>query len=275
MKLKNRFLLVGLGIIVFLILTPLLVLFARGFKLDLKNWQIVKTGILVVNTEPQKAKVFLDDEQIKDLTPSTVRFLLPGDYNIRVEKDGYLPWTKRLSVKSQFVTWANLNREFIPLFLAEPKQEFDPQIPDEQIELVGEGPIQAGIYLFMLKDSVLFKQNEALEKIYEPVTQAYWDKSADRLVLLNNNEVLVFDPLSSGPDLILRSISEIKSAWLNWHTGYVFFQNEGKIKAIELDGRDHRNVYTLTDALDEFLVSKEGKKLYVFNGQEIKTHRIR
>ncbi|MBI2355736.1 MAG: PEGA domain-containing protein [Candidatus Doudnabacteria bacterium] len=275
MRLRNRLLIVALGVIIFLIVTPILILFARGFKVDTKNWQIVKTGILVAKTEPDEASVFIENKLQKKLTPATIRFLLPSDYNIRIEKEGYLSWTKRLPIKSQFVTWATANREFIALFLEHPELQPQSAIPENKTTAVSEGLVQADNLKFVLKDSILYRENLSLEKVYEPVTEAYWDDEAKKLVLSNNNEMLLLEPLSESPDLILRSISELKNTKLNWHTGYMFFQNEGKIKAVELDGRDHRNIYTLMDAMDDFLVSKDGKTLYVLNQQETKIYVIR
>ncbi len=121
MTLKTRFTLIGIGIIVFLILAPLLVFYARGFKYDVKTGAIIKTGTLVVNTKPSKAQVFLNNQLQEKLTPVTTRFLTPGDYDVSVEKPGYQSWSKRLTVKSQLVSWANLNRDFITLFLTEPR----------------------------------------------------------------------------------------------------------------------------------------------------------
>src|SRR4051812_17133957 len=101
MKLRNRLGLVLFGIIIFLVATPFLVLYARGFQFDWTTHQFLKTGALVVRTEPTKATVFLNDTKQDSVTPINIRFLSAGDYNVRVEKDGYFPWTKRLSVKTQ------------------------------------------------------------------------------------------------------------------------------------------------------------------------------
>ena len=131
-------------------------------------------------------------------------------------------------------------------------------------------------YLFLQLDSSLFKLNDRLEKIYDHVTSLEWDDSSSKLLLQNPNEILLFDPQASNtPDLILRSISPIGSAHLNWYTGYVFFQNEGKIKAVELDGRDHRNIYTIVDALDDFTIDEKGKVLQVFDQKKMKEYSIR
>src|SRR5688572_13864453 len=120
MKLKHRFSIIAIGFILFLISAPLIVLFARGFKYDFSQNKIVKTGTLVVESEPDNADIFLNDEKEDTQTPANIRFVLPGEYTVTVSKDGYQSWTKRLTIKSQLVTWANDNRDFISLFLALP-----------------------------------------------------------------------------------------------------------------------------------------------------------
>jgi len=43
---------------------------------------------LTINTEPQGATVFLNDEEI-GISPVTVSFEWYGDYNVRISKEGY------------------------------------------------------------------------------------------------------------------------------------------------------------------------------------------
>jgi len=43
---------------------------------------------LTINTEPQGALVFLNDEEIGE-SPVTVNFQWYGDYNVRIRKEGY------------------------------------------------------------------------------------------------------------------------------------------------------------------------------------------
>jgi len=241
MTLKLRFSLIGIGIVIFLIITPVLVLYARGFTIDWHNKKIVKTGAVVIKTDPAKALVFLNGKLQANLTPRNIRFLSPGDYDIRIEKDNYQPWTKRLTVKSQLVTWVNANREFITLFLKQPKL-IETRPPDLEQKNLPE---------------------------VDPTSQIPQISS-------NGNEIFFSDPVnSSTPDLILRSISPIANVKLNLYTGFIFFQNEGKIKAIELDGRDQRNIFTLVDVGKDFTVDAKGEKLSVIGETEIKVYQIR
>ncbi|UCF00389.1 MAG: PEGA domain-containing protein [Planctomycetota bacterium] len=43
---------------------------------------------LTINTEPQEAIVFLNDEEV-GVSPVTVSFEWYGDYNVRISKEGY------------------------------------------------------------------------------------------------------------------------------------------------------------------------------------------
>ncbi len=409
----------GFGVIVFLLVTPILVLYARGFKVDWKNKTLVKTGALVVRSEPKEATIYLNDEIQDSTTPSNLRFLIPADVNVRVEKEGYQSWTKRLTVKSQLVTWANENRDFITLFLSEPKLEQNWQtttasisgnrneiafvsennlrllnvqngeaanlanlgninlpfaINDSKFSWQNSGSafnilankdnltllanqaeniqqlqidsghiitlIDSNLYsiesgnlklidirvqnftlasdgiwyisanqikhygfssspeiitsslptsttskllrtqnqIYAVVGSNLYLISDKLENINSNVSDAVWDEKTDTVVYSNNNEIYIYDPKTKNSELIVRSLTPIKNPMLNEETGYMFYQNEGKIKAIELDGRDHRNIFTLADLSDPtgiFTISDDGKKLFTVRPNQINYYTIR
>lgn len=100
----TRYLFILLLIVVFLVLAPLIVLYLSGTRFNLTSRDTEATGILVAKSNPSGAQVFIDGEE-KDKTESTIRFLNRGDYNVRLTKDGYFPWSKRLAVESNKVTY--------------------------------------------------------------------------------------------------------------------------------------------------------------------------
>ncbi len=104
MKRRTRYLLIIVGFIVFLILAPFIVFYTSGTLFDFGAKEYVATGILSVQTEPADAHIFLDGKE-ETTTPASIRFLSSKEYTIRVEKDGYFPWSKRLDIKSGKVTW--------------------------------------------------------------------------------------------------------------------------------------------------------------------------
>lgn len=90
----------------FVILGTLFIsLFIRGYRPDLKNKILVPTGLLSVTSLPRSASVHIND-RLTTATDDTIN-LPPGDYKIKIEKDGYLPWEKNITLKKEVVYQTN------------------------------------------------------------------------------------------------------------------------------------------------------------------------
>ncbi|MDP3741134.1 MAG: PEGA domain-containing protein [bacterium] len=145
MTLKKRFFLVGFGIILFAIIAPAIVLFARGYYFDWQNFRIVATGILSIKTEPRDVEIYLNGKFV-EVTQKPIRFLLSGEYEVVLKKDGYLPWKKRIRIYDDLVT--NL-----------------PESSDKKIYLFKETKIQSAIstttrYLLENERGVFFLEKD-------------------------------------------------------------------------------------------------------------------
>jgi len=77
-------------------------MYARGYRLNLRENSINPTGLLVLKSDPDGAQIFIDDE-LKSATNTTMS-LPPGSYEVRVEKDGYISWIKTLQIEAEIVT---------------------------------------------------------------------------------------------------------------------------------------------------------------------------
>lgn len=132
MDLKTRRILYILFILLFCILTPLISFYASGYKLS-SGLKIQKTGILIIDTEPEGAKIFLnekiqqkfinkifrdDDKYIS--TPVKIKNIIPGEYDVKISKHGYWDWQKKLSIKpgeSTYIEDITLFKQDSPLIL--------------------------------------------------------------------------------------------------------------------------------------------------------------
>ena len=102
----NQRLLITLGVLSFLIIgTYIAIKWAEGYRYNLSQRMVEGTGLLVANSMPQGASVYLDD-LLTTATDDTLH-LQPGDYQIRLEKDGYTPWQKKLKIEKELVTQTN------------------------------------------------------------------------------------------------------------------------------------------------------------------------
>ncbi|MFA6524991.1 MAG: PEGA domain-containing protein [Patescibacteria group bacterium] len=85
-------------VFVFIIVAPLLILYATGFRYDFNEYKVIKTGVLAVDSDPRNAQIEINGEATGAKTPKVVKNLFPGEYSVLIEKQGYFPWEKILPV---------------------------------------------------------------------------------------------------------------------------------------------------------------------------------
>ena len=81
------------------------ILYARGYRFGINDDNKITVspkGLLVANSDPNGAQVFIDGE-LKTATNSTMS-LAPGTYDVIIKKDGFLGWQKRLTIEKETVT---------------------------------------------------------------------------------------------------------------------------------------------------------------------------
>jgi hypothetical protein len=98
----------SVGLVALLIIvTTIAVLLASGYRITLDNGKtfVEGTGVMVFTSQPDGARVYVNDH-LSTATDNTIN-LQPGEYTVRIEKDGYFPWNKKLTVKQGEVSQAN------------------------------------------------------------------------------------------------------------------------------------------------------------------------
>lgn len=80
-------------------------LLARGYRLDLKQFDLLPTGLLVVTSLPDGAQILINNE-LESATNATIS-LPPQTYDVEVRQEGFLSWQKRLTIKKEEVTKAD------------------------------------------------------------------------------------------------------------------------------------------------------------------------
>jgi len=141
-----------------LIVSAVVMFFARGYRIDIGNQNLEQTGILTVNSVPEGALIYLN-EVPQDVTDNSIQGLKPGSYELRLEKEGYHSWSRTIEITVGRVTQhtallISLFPEIKPLTLTgvnNPKVSTDGQkivytISQEQNNL----PTQSGIWLLEL-----------------------------------------------------------------------------------------------------------------------------
>jgi len=79
--------------------------YAKGYRPSFKNRALEGTGLLAANSYPKGATVFINDK-LTTATDDTLN-LPPGEYPVKIAKDGYIPWEKTLKLEPELVTQTN------------------------------------------------------------------------------------------------------------------------------------------------------------------------
>jgi len=95
-------------LVTFLILaTAGIIFYGKGYRFNFNGTgtAIAGTGLLVATSSPDGAQVFINGE-LTTATDNTIN-LPPGDYDVKIFKDGYFPWQKKISIKKEVVSKAD------------------------------------------------------------------------------------------------------------------------------------------------------------------------
>lgn len=81
--------------------TVVAIFYARGYRVDLGNKSVEKTGLLVATSVPDGAQVWVDGE-LRSATNATIA-LAPGEHTIELKKEGLSTWRKKINLKVEEV----------------------------------------------------------------------------------------------------------------------------------------------------------------------------
>ncbi len=76
-------------------------LYARGYTLDKTN-KLTATGLFVANSDPNGAQILINGK-LNSATNATIS-LEPGIYDVKIKKDSYLDWEKKITIENGVVT---------------------------------------------------------------------------------------------------------------------------------------------------------------------------
>jgi len=85
------------------VVCPLLILRMLGFVVAPRTG-FVKTGLIYVSANPPNARVIIDGVAAHETAPTVIRDLTPGEHDITINVQGYVPWHKKVPVTGNKAT---------------------------------------------------------------------------------------------------------------------------------------------------------------------------
>lgn len=91
----------------FAVVTPLALLYSRGYVFDFQSGDIVSTGGIFVKAVQPGVRVTVEPDIVKETSflsrGALITALLPRRYTVRVEKEGFRSWVKTITVQNEEV----------------------------------------------------------------------------------------------------------------------------------------------------------------------------
>lgn len=185
-----------LAFFVFLVLGPIALLYAWGYRYDFIKQKVQVTGIIYLKSYPRRATVILNGQTITHSTPAQLTGLTPGYYNVQIIKDDMWTWKKQVPVVAQRATFL----EDIVLFKIKP--DINLISADQKIISLDTSPDRQ--YLTLIKQAqlssatqlqIIDSGNKQLVGTYllPPVLSPYkliWSNNSRRLVIMGDKQAL-------------------------------------------------------------------------------------
>ena len=270
MSIKTRKLLFLFFILAFVIITPLVSLYATGYKFSFSGEFLQKTGMLMINSSPAGASIIINGEpQQKFLnklksnffktteeqnilkTPAKIKGLIPGEYTVKLEKTGYWSWEKKLIVSPGSSTFA----EDIVLF----KNNLPQPISSGKIITSKQSPDKKNIAFTTQNKYEVFNNNDESLLYYERVSSSTNFQDEDNIVWLDDSHILFnytlfsLDNWNKPQDLSISLLNaKLSSITLN-NDNLFYIQKNNRLINLNLKTSGIENLLTSSN-IQDFLI---------------------
>lgn len=240
MKKVNKHLAVSVIIFCCLVIATIgVVLYGKGYRFGADSGKISLqgTGLLVVKSLPDGAQVIVDGK-LKTATDNTIN-LPPGEYTVKIFKEGYFPWEKKIKIENETVSRAEAL-----LIPTAPKLEsitdlgasaptIDPTITKIAFNVSDQSPTTNGIYVFDMKSNPLLTLQSSSTQVIDDSSDLFstskitWSPDGKDLIAtisstlnpeIQTTYLLDTDRSNNPPNNVTSTIDSVNDTWTKLKT---------------------------------------------------------
>lgn len=243
-----------ISVLLFFVILPILLSYSLGYRIDYRTLKVHKTGIIFINSKPSGASIYINDKLSDNVTPAQIEDMEPGNYKVKVRREGFYPWEEELIVRPNMVTKA----ESIVLF----------PVMQEMNKLIDKPILDFAVadknYNYYFSGSGLYRSDNDGSDIRKLSSFSNWPKNmirkrfapdGDKILCFNEKEILVIylnidkDQTKDGESARVENILTAEEPIVDvfWYTGsgYIIVVTKKYINVVELRGGGKRNVAML------------------------------
>lgn len=264
---KHSFIFIATIVIILAVSTGVF-MYAKGYNYNNQTKTLVKTGMMVVKSEPPGANIYLNGTIYKSSTNSSIANLKSGIYNLKIEKDGYALFQKDVPVKEEYATEINavlvpLNTELRPLTTSGARNPLFTSTRDKIIFLTRDRE-KPGIWSLNLAGNIfsLFKGN--IDVLVPDQPKSLFSLAEGLYLSPNDEQALVTMNKAGYYKLDLTASHVVPQATSSAQTIFTQWQEIDKTKKLALlkRGRIPTNLYNT--ASDSATVWSPDEKRFLY-----------
>lgn len=219
----------------FLVLGTLAIIFyGKGyiFNFEKGKIEISVNGLLAATSSPDGAGIYINDH-LTSATNNSIS-LSPGEYDVKIAKDGYFPWKKKIKIEKEVVTSA-----YALLFPTAPKLEniTDTGVASPVIDPSGtkiaytissfDSPRKNGVYVLDMTLRPILTLRSASSQIADDTIDKFsqatlsWSPDSREILATMSGETnsdttyLLKESFNENPQDVTQTLEEVKTAWEN------------------------------------------------------------
>lgn len=251
MTITHRRILYSVFFLLFFLAAPVLLLATAGYRIDFPRRVLFKTSTIVLSLGTPPDRTLLDGKAIRSRgTTLRLNALTPGIHAIRLEKEGYHPWEKAVSVEAgEAVSLPDIHliRRAEPRPIAHAVRSFAVS-PDQRMLAIVQKKTDALILHNVTDgtDATVFATG-----MPTALKDAVWSPSGQQLLLRGDPDIwAVLSPFSQNPAahalLLPRGTERVE--WNPMKDGSVFALHDGEL--LQYEAAEDESVVLEQNVLD-------------------------
>lgn len=230
----NRHLVISILIFAFVIVaTFVIILVGKGYRFGINTGkiEIAGTGLLVLKSTPDTAQVFINGH-LTTATNNTIN-LVPNSYDVKIFKDGYFPWEKKIIIEAEVVSQAQAL-----LLPTAPKLEsvstngagnpiIDPSLSRIAFTVSSQSAKDNGVYILDTSSRPILTLQNAATQIVDDSINAFskatltWSPDGKEILASVPNSsgsqtfyLLTMDQFNSSPSNVTETLPSVMAKWV-------------------------------------------------------------
>jgi hypothetical protein len=245
-------------------------LYAAGYRLNKNGFSVQRTGMFIIDSKPKGAKIFIDGKPQETFassifnkndfiaTPAKIKNLLPGEYNLRLELDGYWSWQKKLTVNPGASTFAEniyLFKDNLPVQIASADSGSINLAPDKNQAVI----LSADLITFLnLSD----ESEKSTKRNGLPGKNIFWSEDQNKIIIDN----YLYNLANTSDAINLKKLTP-NSFNYKWSGNILYYQDKNSI--YRLDSSNSPKKIISDKIFNDYLVKNNYLYLIIKSGQAI------